>query len=92
MVEPFIPLLPDGLRKSAGPATPARLNVLPQPVANDSFDPLTAGSSPVNPGTTSACAEAGTAPQVTLLRDGDRVTHIRVQCGCGQVAELECVY
>ena len=31
-------------------------------------------------------------PKVTLVRDGDTITHIRVQCGCGEVMELRCVY
>ena len=32
------------------------------------------------------------APQVTLQREGDKVTGIRVDCGCGQVMLLDCVY
>jgi hypothetical protein len=31
-------------------------------------------------------------PSVSLQRTGDVVTSIRVQCGCGQVVELACVY
>ena len=31
-------------------------------------------------------------PRVTLQRDGDRVTHLRIQCTCGQVMDLACVY
>ncbi len=31
-------------------------------------------------------------PAITLKRDGDTVTSIRVQCGCGHVIELNCVY
>jgi hypothetical protein len=31
-------------------------------------------------------------PRVTIQRDGDRVTHLRVQCACGQVMDLACVY
>lgn len=27
-----------------------------------------------------------------LIRDGDRITHIEVQCGCGEVITLECDY
>jgi hypothetical protein len=29
---------------------------------------------------------------VTVERDGDRVTSIRVQCGCGDTIELDCLY
>ena len=31
-------------------------------------------------------------PRVTVQREGDRVTHLRVQCSCGQVLDLACVY
>ncbi len=31
-------------------------------------------------------------PRVSLECDGDRVTNIRVQCSCGQVMDLACVY
>jgi hypothetical protein len=27
-----------------------------------------------------------------LIRDGDRITHIEIQCGCGEVITLECGY
>lgn len=35
---------------------------------------------------------AAATPVVTLQKDGDRVTHIRIQCSCGEVIELECAY
>ena len=31
-------------------------------------------------------------PRVTVQRDGARVTHLRIQCTCGQVMDLACVY
>jgi len=31
-------------------------------------------------------------PKVTLQRQGDVVSAIRIQCPCGQVIELSCVY
>jgi hypothetical protein len=31
-------------------------------------------------------------PQLSMQRDGDRITNIRIQCSCGQVMELACVY
>jgi hypothetical protein len=31
-------------------------------------------------------------PRVTVQRDGDRVTHVRIQCTCGQIMDLACVY
>jgi hypothetical protein len=31
-------------------------------------------------------------PRVSLQCEGDRVTNIRVQCSCGQIVDLACVY
>lgn len=31
-------------------------------------------------------------PKVTVQKDGDKVTQIRIQCTCGQVIELACQY
>jgi hypothetical protein len=31
-------------------------------------------------------------PRVSIQRDGNRITHLRIQCGCGQVIDLACVY
>jgi len=36
--------------------------------------------------------EACSKPVVTLQRDGEIVSGIRIQCGCGQVIDLTCVY
>jgi hypothetical protein len=44
-------------------------------------------------------ADAGTdagkkpcEPRVSVQRDGNRVTHLRIQCTCGQVLDLACLY
>jgi hypothetical protein len=37
-------------------------------------------------------AKSSAAPRVTVRREGDRITHIQVECGCGQMIELECAY
>lgn len=31
-------------------------------------------------------------PTITLKREGDRVTHVQIQCSCGELIELNCVY
>jgi hypothetical protein len=31
-------------------------------------------------------------PRVSVQRDGDRVASIRIQCSCGQVMDVACVY
>jgi hypothetical protein len=44
---------------------------------------------PAAPGLTQVlCAN----PKVTLQRQGEVVSAIRIQCGCGRLIELNCVY
>jgi len=31
-------------------------------------------------------------PHVSLQYEQDRITHIRIQCSCGQIMDLACVY
>jgi hypothetical protein len=31
-------------------------------------------------------------PQIQVKRSGDRITHIQVQCRCGDQIEIECEY
>lgn len=46
----------------------------------------------------SAPAPAGLAPgkncepRLSVQRDGDRITGIRIQCTCGQVLDVACLY
>ena len=44
------------------------------------------------PGTAGPENETGAKPLVTLQRNGETVSVIRVQCGCGRVIELNCTY
>jgi hypothetical protein len=34
----------------------------------------------------------GCEPRVTIQREGDRVSVIQIQCACGQLIELACIY
>jgi hypothetical protein len=47
-------------------------------------------STPASGSTTHVHAKS--KPVVTLKRNGDQVTHIHIQCACGEVVELECAY
>lgn len=100
MPSAFVPFLPSGGKTAAT----AQLNVggiAESATAASSFAalvPTTAATAstaaPVAAPATS-CAHApqpNAKPVVTLKKDGDRVTHIRIQCGCGEVIELECAY
>ncbi|MFO1497071.1 MAG: hypothetical protein U1G07_01515 [Verrucomicrobiota bacterium] len=63
------------------------------------FQPLpdSIGLTPILPTKPAASAPAahacaGTAPSVALERNGDQISRIRIQCACGHVIELDCVY
>ncbi len=71
-----------------------RLKVIPQ-AANTApaFKPLQPAPKPsAAPSAPGDHTAHSVAPKVTLQREGDRVTHIRLECGCGEVFELACVY
>jgi hypothetical protein len=47
----------------------------------------------LRPASAPASAEKNNCePQVAVQRDGGRVTHLRIQCTCGQVMDLACLY
>jgi hypothetical protein len=82
----FVPL-------STDPAAPrqnaeVKLTVLPQPGNVQPFRPLG------HPATLAAAAlhDSACEPRISIQREGDRVSSIQVQCSCGQLIELACVY
>ncbi|MGO8765221.1 MAG: hypothetical protein ACLQSR_08825 [Limisphaerales bacterium] len=82
MNEPFVPLnksVPSNQGRSD-----FRVSIVSQADGARPFQAL--GHNAAKPG------GAPCEPRVTLQRDGSRVTAIRVQCSCGQVLELACVY
>lgn len=91
MTDTFAPLaVPAKARAAEGAAF--RLKVIPQAEASPAFKPLQPAPAPAavpppRPPGHSACP-----PKVTLQREGDRVTHIRLECACGEVFELACEF
>ena len=86
MPDEFIPL------RSAAPAQPAafaalEVKVVTQAASHPAFQPLE-----TKPADQSHLSESCGQPVVTLQRDGDVVSRIRIQCGCGQVLDLDCAY
>jgi hypothetical protein len=65
-------------------STPATLSAQTHQ-ANGTQKPAAVSPPPTPPAT--ACE-----PKVTFERQGETITHIRIQCGCGQVMELKCEY
>lgn len=85
MTDAFAPLTVPATSRSAEGAT-FRLKIISQSnSAAPAFKPLP--SAPAEHATHSSVL-----PKITLQRDGDRVTHIRLECGCGEVVELACAY
>jgi hypothetical protein len=82
---PFDPVPPAG--QKAGGTAPG-LKVVPKSEGGTSFSPL---QSPASAHAHAATGAAG-QPVVTLQREGERITGIRVECVCGQVIELTCSY
>ena len=83
MNEPFVPL-----SKNAMPGqnrTDFRVSIVSDAENSRPFQPLGHASGKIGAGV--PCE-----PHVTLQRDGGRVSAIRIQCSCGQVIELACVY
>ena len=84
--EPFVPLTTAAFRP--GEAAGQRVHVVSQPGHTQAFKPLTteaaAGSA--------AQANKTCEPRVSIQREGDQVTGIRIHCGCGQVIDLACIY
>ena len=71
---------------SSGDTALFQLKVLPQAEAQSVLQPLPQEASSQPAG--KPCGR----PSLTLRRQGEEVCDIRIECPCGQVIELECVY
>lgn len=87
--EPFVPLISTVPAKS-GEHADFQATVVSQPEQAQKFHSIE--SAPLSGGATTGARGANCEPRVTLQRDGDRVAGIRVECSCGQVIDLACVY
>ncbi len=99
--ESFVPL---ALNRTAGPTgkTADRGDFVPAKAAPTEASPRTGTPSPggaaSHAGSPSASVVAPRPhgdhgrPVVTLRREGDQVTGIRIECTCGKVIELDCLY
>jgi hypothetical protein len=85
----FTPFLPPNSKATA--ADVFRLKIVPQAQGAEPFLAATshAGLVAKDEGATSSC---GNEPKITLQRDGDRITGVQIQCGCGRMIELACIY
>jgi hypothetical protein len=84
----FVPFGPASLAAARTNSPGGNLTVVPGPAADKSFTPFQGSS-----GNPAHAGGNGHGPaSVTVQRDGDRITGIRLECACGQVTELRCEY
>lgn len=86
--DPFVPFDPIPASAMRSSSAPVNLKVVPRGESTPAFTPLQSANAPNVHGAGSSAGK----PVVTVQREGDRVTGIRVECACGQVIELACSY
>jgi hypothetical protein len=84
MSDAFVPLVAAPV--ASGQSALFQLKILPQAEAQSVLESL-----PNGPSCQPAAKPCG-RPSLTLRRQGEEVCGIRIECACGQVIELECVY
>jgi hypothetical protein len=82
----FVPLTTRA--PSAGSRVDFRVAIVSQAENTQPFRPL----GPAVAGAAPAAHGAGCEPRIAVQREGDRVSSIQIQCGCGQLIELACIY
>lgn len=84
-IDQFVPLV------SAVPSTEKRefqITVVPQGTQSQPFKLLeTTANGAERPAFKRNCE-----PRLSVQRDQERITHIRIECSCGQTIDLACVY
>jgi hypothetical protein len=84
MTDKFVPLT--ALSAAAGQTAAFQSRVMTQAETRSVFQELAV------PAPTDQPAHNCPPPAVTVQRQGDVISGIRVECGCGQVIELACSY
>ena len=83
----FVPFDPVPGSGAVRAGTPPGLKVVSKAEAGPAFAPLATSAAAHIHGSTGLGK-----PVVTLQREGERVTGIRIECSCGQIIELACSY
>jgi hypothetical protein len=84
----FVPYAPVGASTAKPSPATGGLRVVPKAEGGSTFSPMQMPGLNHHHGSSTASS----TPVVTLQREGERVTGIRIECGCGQVIELACSY
>ncbi|HXB60889.1 MAG TPA: hypothetical protein VNU95_15050 [Candidatus Acidoferrales bacterium] len=83
---PFVPLvatMPSGEKRDF------QITVIPQTAQPQAFQSLEKTSPVANE---RGPLKKNCEPHLSVQRDGDRITNIRIQCNCGQTIDLACLY
>ena len=86
--EPFVPLT---AATPSGENREFRVTVISQAGPSQAFQTFEQAASAA-PQTALPDGKRICEPRLTLQRDGERITGIRIQCACGQMMDLACVY
>jgi hypothetical protein len=87
MSDTFVPLISMTGSVTGGGSMPVK--VLSPAESKSAFAPLATAA---NTGARNTPPTVCGKPKLTLQRQGDVVSLIRIECGCGQVIELKCGY
>lgn len=92
MATDFVPLS----NTAASPGTAAkssfRVSVVSGASHPEAFRPLQSAIGSAAQGTPASGSGHAGKPTISLQREGDRVTQIRIECVCGEVILLDCQY
>jgi hypothetical protein len=86
--ETFVPLM---TALPCGENREFRVTVIPQNETAQPFQKLEEVVSGATPASVTN-GKKSCEPRLSLQRDGEHVTNIRIQCTCGQMMDLACVY
>jgi hypothetical protein len=86
MNEAFVPVHPSSTKARLA-SEPFRLAVTPSVEGAREFVPAKPQPRIPESSSTPACE-----PEISLTRQGDRISRITLRCSCGQVIELDCAY
>jgi hypothetical protein len=86
--EAFVPLTTAA--KTSEPKA-FHVTVVPQAEATRPFKTLEPAAFAADK-TDAAAGKKNCEPRLSVQRDGERITGLRLECGCGQVMEVACVY
>jgi hypothetical protein len=86
--ESFVPLTASS---PSGEDREFRVTVVPQAESGQSFQTLEQAAATAMK-TAASNGGKNCEPRLSVQRDGERITGIRIQCTCGQVVDLACVY